>query len=66
MNKNSSDPFSSTFSLLAGQGTASRPHYDLTHIEPLPDDPQIIIGKNSHRRPLFIGLVIALLSALSL
>jgi hypothetical protein len=37
MTKQANDPFRSTFSLLAGQGTAHRPHYALTHVEPLPD-----------------------------
>lgn len=62
MNKKSSDPFSSTFSLLAGQGTSSRPHHDLTHIEPLPDSPQyVIVAPTAHRRLGLIGMLLALL-----
>jgi hypothetical protein len=63
MQKKSSDPFSSTFSLLAGQGIASRPAYDLTHIEPAPDSPQyVIVAPTHHRRLGLIGLLLTLLN----
>ncbi len=63
MNKNSSDPFNSTFSLLAGQGTTSRPHHALNHVEPMPDSPQYIIvaSPRMSRRVGLVGLLMALL-----
>lgn len=66
MSKQSNDPFSSAFSLLAGQRPQNHPDYALNHIEALPEDMIESAAKQSGKTPRLIALFIQILALLQL
>lgn len=64
MSNKSVDPFRSTFSLLAGQGSASQNERYSCHIEPLPDDMNDEIVEKPAKKARFIALIVQLVAML--
>jgi hypothetical protein len=66
MSKQSNDPFSLTFSFLAGQHPGHHEEYPLNHIEPLPDDAAALMTASAPKKMRFAALLIQLLALLQL